>query len=103
MIVPSKASKQYARCSLCSCDVKVAASGLYDVNEHIKSNLYKANLKKHVEGANVRAFFKLQANCSNATNEVTRAEVMFAYFVAEHNLLATVGDNFTDLFVIMYV
>ena len=29
MIVQSKAGEQYARCSVCSRDVKVAASGLY--------------------------------------------------------------------------
>ena len=28
---------------------------------------------------------------------MTLAEVMFAYFVAEHNLPATIGDNFTYL------
>ena len=97
MIVPSKTSEQYARCSLCSRDVKVAASGLYDVNEYIKSNLHKANLIKHEEVATVIAFFKPQTNCSDAANEVTRAEVMFAYFVAEHNLPATIGDHFAYL------
>ena len=97
MIVPTEAGEQYARCSLCSRDVKVVASGLYDVNEHIKSNLHKANLKKHEERTTVRAFFKPQANCSDAANDVTRAEVMFAYFVAEHSLPATIGDHFTDL------
>ena len=42
MIVPNEADEQYARCSLCSRGVKVAFSGLYDVNEHIKSNMHKA-------------------------------------------------------------
>ena len=46
MIVQSKAGEQYARCSVCSRDVKVAASGLYQ---------------------------------GDFANEVTRAEVMFAY------------------------
>ncbi|KAI0231647.1 hypothetical protein LSAT2_017998, partial [Lamellibrachia satsuma] len=81
MIVPSKAGEQYARCSMRSGDVKVAASGRYDVNEHVKASLHQPNLKQHEEGATVRAFFKPQANCSDAANEVTQAEVMFAYFV----------------------
>ena len=93
MIVPSKTGEQYARCSLCSRDVKVAASGRYDVNEHIKSNLHNANLKKHEEGATVRAFFKPQANCSDAANEVTQTEVMFAYFVAEHRFRRQSGTT----------
>ena len=37
-------------------DVKVAASGLYDVTEHMKSNLHTANVKCHEEGATVKAF-----------------------------------------------
>ena len=74
--MPSKAGKQYARCSLCSYDVKVATSSLYDVNEHIMSNMHKANLKKHEEGATMRVFFKPQVNCSDAANKVTRTEVI---------------------------
>ena len=49
MIVQSKTGEKYARCSVCtvcSRDVKVAASGLYDVTEHMESNLHTANLKR---------------------------------------------------------
>ena len=79
MIVQSKAGEQYARCSVCSRVVKVAASGLYDVTEHMKSNLHTANLKRHEEGATVKTFFKPWPNGGDFANEVTRAEVMFAY------------------------
>ena len=97
MIVKSKAGEQYARCSVCSRDVKVAASGLYDITEHTKSNLHAANLKRHEEGATVNTFFKPQPNGGDFANEVSRAEVMFSYFVREHNLPATIGDHLTYL------
>ena len=96
-ITPGKAGEQYARGSVCSRDVKVAASGLYDVTEHQKSNLLSANVKHHEKGATVDGFFKPQPNGGDSANEVTSAEVLFAYFVAEHNLPATFGDHFTDL------
>ena len=45
----------------------------------MKSNLHTANLKRHEEGATVKTFFKPRPNGGDFANEVTRAEVMFAY------------------------
>ena len=48
-------------------------------------------------GATVKACFKPQPNGGDSANELTRAEVMFAYYNAEHDLPATIGDDFTYL------
>ena len=37
----SKLGEQYARCTLCSRDVKVLVSGVYDVKEHILSKVHR--------------------------------------------------------------
>ena len=103
LIVRSKSGEQYARCVVCSRDVKVASSGLYDVNENMNSKLHASNLKMHEDVATVRAFFKPRTNSdAEAADAVTRAEVLFSYFIAEHNLPGATGDHFTELCRIMF-
>jgi hypothetical protein len=43
----------------------------------------------------VTSFFKPKT--ADSADATTKAEVLFAYFVAEHNLPASLGDHFTDL------
>ena len=94
VIVPSKLGENHAWCVPCSRDVKVAASGIYDVREHIKS---KAHIRKVESGRQhlpVNTFFNRPVN---TPDNIINAEIMFSYFVAEHNLPAAIADHFTDL------
>ena len=47
VIAPSKLGENHASCVPCSRDIKAAASGIYDVREHIKS---KAHTRKVESG-----------------------------------------------------
>ena len=89
----SKLGSQHAWCTVCCRDIKVAASGVYDVREHIKSKLHERQL-----------------HCGQVTNFV-KAEVLFANFMAEqnlpallaeHNLPVLLADHFTDLARLMF-
>ena len=85
LIVGSKAGEQYVRCVVCSRDVKVAASDLYDVKEHMNSKLHASNLKMHEDATTVRDFFKPRTNSdTEAAETVKRAVVLFSYFIGEH-------------------
>ena len=83
----------YAWCTVTVCcrDVNVAASGVYDVREHLKSKLHERKLKC----VQMTSYFK--PKCQDSGDATTRAEVMFCYFVAEHNLHALMADHFSDL------
>ena len=61
------------------------------MSEHLKSKFQERQLKS----AQMTSYFK--PKCQDCGDATTRAEVMFCYFVAEHNLPALIADHFTDL------
>ena len=82
VIAPSKLGDHHAWCVVCSRDVNVSASGVYDVRMHLKSKIHEKNAKSALQHAPLTAFIKPKTQTPDST---TSAEVMFAYFVAEHN------------------
>ena len=76
-------------------DIKICASGVYDVREHLKTKLHGRNVKSSSQHAPMTTFFRRQS--VDVPESVTTAEVLFSFFVAEHNLPANVTDHFTDL------
>ena len=95
MIAPSKFGEHYAWCVPCSRDIKVSASGVYDVREHLKSKLHVRMVDSGRQQKPMTMFFKLAR--IDTPDSVITAEVMFSYFAAEHNLPAAIADHFTDL------
>ena len=95
VIAPSKQGDQYAWCVPCTRDIKICASGVYDVREHLKTKLHGRNVKSSSQHAPMTTFFRRQS--VDVPESVTTAEVLFSFFVAEHNLPANVTDHFTDL------
>ena len=76
----------------------MVASGLYDLKHHFKTALhkYKLEIKK---GASIKTFF---AQPQQEADSITRAEVLFTNFVAQHNLAASIADHFCDLAVVIF-
>ncbi len=93
VIVPAK-DEQYAHCTVCNRDVKVAASGVYDIKEHFKTNLHKKNLRESENQPRMTFFTKPQP--STPTN-VLRSEVLLTNFIAQHNLTLSLADHLCDL------
>lgn len=91
VIVPAK-NEQYARCDVCNRDIKVAASGVYDVKEHLKSSLHKKNAEERKGQQRLTSFVKPQTSTS-----ATRSEVMVCNFIAQHNLPLSVADHMCEL------
>ena len=94
-ITPSKLGEHYAWCVPCSRDIKVSASGVYDVRVHLKSKLHVRMVDSSRQQKPITTFFK-RAGIDTPDSVIT-AEVIFSYFVAEHNLPAVIADYFTDL------
>ena len=95
MITPSKLREHYAWCFPCSREITVSASGVYDVQEHLKSKLHVWMVDSSRQQKPMTMFFK-RAGIDTPDSVIT-AEVVFSYFVAEHNLPAAIADHFTDL------
>ena len=70
-------------------------SEVYDVREHFKSKLHVRMVDSSCQQKPMITFLKRAI--IDTPDSVITAEVMFSYFVAEHNLPAAIADHFTDL------
>ena len=92
-ILPSRKGPGFGRCKYCSTDINIAHGGVYDVKKHLSSSKHQEMFKAVGSSRNVREFFQQ----SPIEQGVTRAEVLFFNFVAEHNLPFLTADHFTHL------
>ena len=69
-------------------DIRLHLS-VYDVRLHLKSKIHEKNTKAAFHHTPSTDFFKPKAETPDST---TSTEVMFAYFVAEHNLPTAIAD-----------
>ena len=84
----------FALCSARVVHISVSHGGKNDLTKHADSKAHKANMNKSASTPKLTQMF---ATATSAPDRVTKAEVMFANFVAEHNLPMLVTDHFTDL------
>jgi len=95
VIIASKLGENYAFCKCCNKDVKVAASGIYDIREHLKSKVHQRNSQFRFNQPSMTMFAKKRS--FDVPTNVLRAEVMMCNFIAQHNLPMSVADHLTDL------
>ena len=88
----SRKGVSYAHCNACNTDFSVAHAGVNDVKKHLATAKHKESSKALSGHQNLSVLFQ-----KDADDQVTRAEVLFANFVAEHNLSFTTADHFTHL------
>ena len=94
VIVKGK-DENYAHCKICKREVKVAASGVYDVKEHIKSNMHQRNAREFEKQPTINCFTAPKA--SSAPTHVLRAEVLMTNFIVQNHLPLSVADRLCDL------
>ena len=75
-----------AQCNLCATDFYISCGGRTDVRRHQESARHArlAKSKGLYEGWVVRVAYVVHGQ--NEVDGVTRAETMFAYLIAHHNL-----------------
>jgi len=85
---------EYAYCPAFARDVKVAASGIYDVNIHLASALHKTSkTKTKTHNIPMTSFFAVKPHSSFATIMIGTP---LSQFLVKHNLSSSVADYFTD-------
>ncbi|XP_077440712.1 protein FAM200B-like isoform X1 [Vanacampus margaritifer] len=92
---------QFSFCVPCNKDVKVAASGFYDLKSHFKTAGHVENVKKNNSHVPLTKHFVSTANPA-ASHKTTNAEILFCHFLAEHNIAFTAADHFSDLVKVMF-
>ena len=89
-VLPSRKGPTFALCE--SCGV-VGHGGLNNVRKHFATSKHQEMLKATSSTMSLKSFFRP----SPVEESITRAEVLFANFIAEHNLPFMLADHFTHL------
>ena len=97
-IVRSTRGPTFARCKSCNTDISIAHGGVNDVKKHLATSKHQEMAKAVSSSESLKAFFRP----SPIEEAITQAEVLFANFVAEHNLSFMVADHFTHLTSVMF-
>ena len=91
-ISPSSRGNSYAHCEYCNADFNIGHGGLNDVKKHLATTKHQQCLNA---ASNTKELKKFLKNSQSPIEEaVTRAEILFAEFVAEHNLSFSVAHHF---------
>ena len=94
----SRKGKNHARCTLCSADFSIAASGRYDIIQHIATAKHRSNAERKDSNQSI-----LQCVSSKSNDyDTIRAETLWTLYVVEHNMPFTSSDSFSDIAKVMF-
>ena len=99
-IKPSRKGENHARCTLCSADFSIAASGRYDitVTQHIATAKHRSNAERKDSNQSILQFVSSKSN----DYDTIRAETLWTLYVVEHNMPFTSSDSFSDIAKVMF-
>ena len=86
----SKKGSDYAFCTFCAKEIKIAGGGANDLSRHSETTLHRRSTESVATTPNVATL--LAANTTLAT-KVIKSEVLFASFVAEHNVPMNISEH----------
>ena len=85
----SKRGPNFVHCDVCGSDINIGHGGSGDIQRHIATAKHQEMAKLSNSNTSLRAYFRQ----SPLEESVTRAEVLFANFIAEHNLPFLLADH----------
>ena len=74
-IKPSRKGENHARCTLCSADFSIAASGRYDITQHIATAKHRSNAERNDSNQSILQFVSSKSNDYNTI----RAEKLWTF------------------------
>lgn len=86
-IVKSRKGANFAFCTVCSVDIKIAHGGSSDIKNHLRSKKHGDLVKTQEKISKIGTFF------GTDENDVINAECFFTSFILEHNLPIAVADH----------
>ena len=92
-MLPSKKGPTFAYCKTCNADINIASGGAYGIKKHLSTSKHQEVARASSCSSSLISMFQQ----SPIEDKVTRAEILFASFVAEHNLAFMAADHFTRL------
>ena len=85
---PSKKGNSYALCTLCNTDICISGGGVHEVKRHCRTVKHTGLLKTVQLQPTISTAIAAASNSHEVSiqDQVTKAELYFSLFVAEHNL-----------------
>ena len=90
--------KNFALCKTCNVDLNVSHGGISDVRKHLATTKHQQLVKAAGNSVDLRKFMPQ----SPIEDAVTRSEVLFANFIAEHNVSFSTANHFSHLTHVMF-
>ena len=87
-----------ARCTLCSDNFSIAASGRYDITQQIATAKHRSNAERKDGNQSILQFVSSKSN----DYDTIRAETLWTLYVVEHNMPFTSSDSFSDIAKVMF-
>ena len=97
-ITSSKIDAEHAYCTICGVNVSIAHGGKSDIVKHVSTAKHKAFDSASHTVQPVSAYFGEDGK----VDEVTRAEVLYSFYIIEHNLPIACADHAGALFKAMF-
>ena len=94
----SRKGKNFALCKTCNVDINVSHGGISDVRKHLATTKHQQVVMAAGNSSDLRKFMPR----SPIEDAVTKSEVLFAYFIAEHNLSFSTANHFSHLTHVMF-
>ena len=95
----SKKGSDYAFRTFCAKDIKIAGGGANDLSHHGETAVHRRSTESTAATPNIATL--LAANTTMATKAI-KSEVLYASFIAEHNIPMNVSDHAGKLFRAMF-
>ena len=96
--IPCRKGNSYAFCTLCNADICISGGGVHEVKSHCRTVKHTGLLKTVQLQPTISTAIAAASNLHEVSiqDQVTKAELYFSLFVAEHNLSFST-DHFTKL------
>nr|XP_015930873.1 uncharacterized protein LOC107457258 [Parasteatoda tepidariorum] len=95
--IKSKVSEGHVFCTVCSTDFMIAHGGRDDCRRHFQSKKHRDLSKLREQSSSLDTYFR-----SSQDTDATKAEMLFAAFIIEHNLPISCSDHASQLFQNMF-
>jgi hypothetical protein len=88
----------YARCTICNSDFSVAHGGINDCKTHVEGTRHKSNFESRKNQPSISQMFGKGPQEEEMRHKISAAEMLFMWFLIEHNVPVSAADHAGPLF-----
>ena len=102
-VIASKKGTGYAFCTICVSDFSIEHGGINDCGNHVDGPRHEQNAKMKKSQPSMLTMLKVTTDeQKDLQDKITAAELVFADFIAEHDISLATADHASKLFQAMF-